>query len=364
MTRPAAGAYRAALAEHVLGKSSIPEVDNLRSATLHEAIPTRAAAEALMRGDAPPPVREYLYPADLARLSRLNREAERTPEKPPRWRSARAALQEWATFRADKATSKSPSIALVRAIDEAKGSEGSLREREEPVRYDQRGSEWVVEVAQAIAEAYLEPWVISTYPVRVELDVETCRAVMLASVVGKLIVPSVDKRPNFCRAVADKPGEDRTRGGARAWRKHEGTEWVTQDEDAIAAEVYARRGVRLTAGDVRRIVAAGLRAVAEYLAGDESNPRGLVPRPKPRAVTPRGERSGDMGLVQDACDLEGWKDIAACLGVPVRTAQRWARREERPMPVTSRGGVARASTARLTAWVQEEFAGATPGGGG
>lgn len=300
-------------------------------------------------------------PEDVARRRELAREAaaraSRPDQPPPRWRSARAALVEWAKLRADQAVAKSPSVALVRAIDEAKGSEGNLRERDEPVRYDQRGAEWVVEVSQAVAEAYVEPWVISTYPVRVELDVATCRAVLLARAVGKLIRPSLEKRPDFDRARGDRPGEDPTRGGAKGWKTRDGFEWVEQDEDVVAAEVCRTTGVAVTVGDVRRITAAGLRAVAEFLAGDESNPRGLVPRPKPRPAASRSE-TGDVGLVQDACDLEGWKDIAACLGVPVRTAQRWARREERPLPVSSKGGVARASTAKLTAWVQEEFAGA------
>ncbi len=50
-------------------------------------------------------------------------------------------------------------------------------------------------------------------------------------------------------------------------------------------------------------------------------------------------------------ELRGWKDIAAYLGQPVATAQRWARSG---MPVTRQGRYMTASPEELSRWVGRE----------
>lgn len=57
-------------------------------------------------------------------------------------------------------------------------------------------------------------------------------------------------------------------------------------------------------------------------------------------------------------DLDGWQAIADALGVPVRTAKRWADLEGDPLPVTRMmaGGGVKARTAQVQAWVDRRFA--------
>lgn len=54
-------------------------------------------------------------------------------------------------------------------------------------------------------------------------------------------------------------------------------------------------------------------------------------------------------------DLEGWKSIAAHLGLSERTARSLRRREDNPLPVRTFNGRIWASSAELTAWLEGEM---------
>lgn len=58
-------------------------------------------------------------------------------------------------------------------------------------------------------------------------------------------------------------------------------------------------------------------------------------------------------------DLETWEEIAAALGVSVRTARRWAALATDPLPVTEHGR-ARARSAQIQAWLDRRFRGRRP----
>lgn len=49
-------------------------------------------------------------------------------------------------------------------------------------------------------------------------------------------------------------------------------------------------------------------------------------------------------------DLAGWEAIANALDIEPRTAQRWAQREDDPLPVKKFLGRARANSDEIRAW--------------
>lgn len=322
MTRPAAGAYRDALVEH-LGDAQCAAVD--------APVPVPTAMPTLI----PETQEERDRSARVKRNASIG--AERPDTKPPRWGSARAAILDYARHVTYGATAKSPSAIHARLVDEHRPASSTLAPREEPVRYDQSAAVWVTEVARALDAAYEVPWCVHVSPQRVEIPTGYCRTILLLRVCGKPVKQALD------RTAGDAPGE-RAGDTAKAWRHTRIVQWVEQSASQLADDVSGYVGAEVTVGVIGSVVKHGLRSVTTALAG-----AGLVPEPR------RREESESMAS-NDPGKLAGEKEVAAYLDLgSVSSVREWARKRGLPLRKTPSGRVY-AIKAEVDEWRREQEA--------
>jgi len=191
-------------------------------------------------------------------------------------------------------------------------------------------------------------WEITTYPARVALDAVQARAAVVWSVLG---IPLEEAgRTSYLYTPTGEPSKRKQRIARRGWKRPapdvdlEAARLVEEGAPQdVAAAALERWGMPLPVGHVIALRVAGLREFYRRLRA-----RGQVPL----------ARHWEVEMVEPIVkpwDLDGWKDIAAALGVGIRTAQEWAEREADKLPVSMVAGRARANRAELEAWLHEEF---------
>lgn len=247
-------------------------------------------------------------------------------------------------------------LAALRALDEVRMDGAGIKSTSDPARFEvagwtmsstgggdgaQRAVERIAPVARAWDLCLAAGWVVTTYPATVRLSPAQARAVVVWATLG---VPG-DFRPlQHPRALVGEGARPAVTAGhkplrlATRGRPREDGEGVDRFDDPSPAEVAAytcaQTGVDVPVGHVVLLRRTGVLELYTRLSQS-----GLVPLDR---------RMAKMATETiEPFDLHGWKEIAACLGVDERTAQRWQRDD---LPTYDYKGAVVARKTELRTW--------------
>lgn len=281
------------------------------------------------------------YRKGLARLAA--KVAAQREQKRYAWGTAAAALREWARAQGDGAIAKSPSLTHAKLIDEHRGSEGKLTERDDAVYYDQGWAQRTADVGRALLAAFPDPFIITRSTTETRIPAALCRTALVLRIQGERVEATL-----YRSITGNRPGEKRRNAKGTIWREvpagDKEDERGNIEVEGVASRLSRATGREITVGDVAAIVRHGMAALTHALVT-----AGLVPE------ATRREEDEDMG--KDPDRIDGWKGIAEALDLADESsARRWYERYA-GMPVRfERSGRVYASRAELQAWRKGEDA--------
>lgn len=191
-------------------------------------------------------------------------------------------------------------------------------------------------------------WTLSTYPVRYGLSAPEARAVALCAVLGcpGTFLPRQDPVALSGEGVRPALAREHTPLRLRAFGRPLGGGQVDRFSDPSPSEVaefvFEATGISVPVGHVVRLRAV---AVGEFYT-----------RMQRCGLVPRSGRMDAMAVTESTpWDVESWQGIADVLGCSVRTAQKLAERNEKPLPVSRTFAGVVAVRAQLADWMRGEM---------